>query len=89
MPSDNRDVTALLDRIRQGSSPARANYRLALRSSSDVHRLRLKHERPGRTFASADLANEALIRLIAEATNSPRRPIATSCSAPSPRHARN
>jgi RNA polymerase sigma factor (TIGR02999 family) len=65
MSPDLNAVTALLERIRQGDTRAR-NELVALlydRFRQRAHG-RLRHERPGHSLATSDLANEALLRLL-------------------------
>jgi RNA polymerase sigma factor (TIGR02999 family) len=65
MCSEGSDVTALLERIRQGSPQAKNDLVAVLydRFRRRAHQ-RLRNERPGNSFGTMDLANEALLRLL-------------------------
>jgi RNA polymerase sigma factor (TIGR02999 family) len=65
MSTESGAVTALLERIRQGSAGAKNELITLLydRFRQRAHR-RLQHERPGHSLATTDLANEALLRLL-------------------------
>jgi RNA polymerase sigma factor (TIGR02999 family) len=65
MSSEPNDVTALLERIRQGSAEAR-NELVALlydRFRQRAHQ-RLQDERPGHSLSPTDLTHEAWVRLL-------------------------
>jgi RNA polymerase sigma factor (TIGR02999 family) len=64
MSSEPNDITAVLERIRQGSAEAK-NELVALlydRFRQRAHR-RLQHERSGHSFATTELTHEAWLRL--------------------------
>jgi RNA polymerase sigma factor (TIGR02999 family) len=64
MSANPNDVTALLERIRQGSAEARDELIALLydRFRQRAH-LRLKHERPGHSLSTTDLTHETWLRL--------------------------
>src|SRR3954465_4177571 len=64
MSTESSTVTALLERIRQGSAEAKDELVALLydRFRQRAHQ-RLRHERPGHSLATTDLAHEAWLRL--------------------------
>jgi RNA polymerase sigma factor (TIGR02999 family) len=65
MSTESGAVTALLERIRQGSEEAKNELiTLLLDQFRQRAHQRLRHERPGHSLATTDLTDEALLRLL-------------------------